>query len=155
MPEDRVIFHTRDALMAMSPTDLMAQARTTANILKAALLRQEDPQRTMIGYEMDADHLYGQPPTRTYTWNFNEPMNRDFVTRTYVPFARDILSVAQERRMTAIPALWGPELLYAVDQGTVTRWSFNEIAAIVRPQTPRASAQILPFPKTAPQPRVA
>ena len=155
MSDDQVTFYSRDALMARSASDVVAQAGMVARIMKAALLRQEDAQRTMIGYELDADHLYNQPPSRTYTWNFNDPVNRDVVTRAYVPHARDILSVAAERKITAIPAAWGPQLIYAVEQGTVARWSFNEISGIINPPAPRPSAQILPFRKPTFQPRVA
>ncbi len=152
----QLVLKDYQALMQMDAKGIMERAWDVKRILMAILSRESDPGRAVFHAEDPNEMLIGQVP-KQYTWNFDEPDNRAMGNILYLRFGTALLLAARQKGATGVIAYLGPELVYAIDQGSVSSRSFEEIRAILRPQEPaepRKTATILPFmPRArAPQP---
>lgn len=143
-------FPTMEELMKMNGKALMAEAAPVTALMKAALTRQVMKGKPIIGHENPDDLLVGQE-LKYYRWDFEDPDNIRFVEEGYMAFAKSLLQVAEARAMTAISALFTPQLRHAMQNGSLSRWSYTEINAILNPPPPRPSATVLSFAPRAPK----
>lgn len=151
--ENKFEFYPYDVLLVRDAKDVMGQAAYISRLLKAALLRAEDKDNTVIGHSVTGDP--GAEKHVFYRWNFQEAENIAFVERHFLDYAGQLLQAGRQRGLTALPDLFGPQLSYAIENKSLSRWTFNEITEILYPPPPRPSADILPFPRRVAGPRPA
>lgn len=136
--------------MKMDGRAVMAEALPVTQIMKAALTRQVMRGKPIIGQQNPDDLLFGQE-LKYYRWDFQDPDNIKFVEDSYMAYAHSLLRVAETRKMTAITALFTPQLLHAMENRTLSRWSYTEISAILYPAPPRPTATVLTFAPRLPK----
>ncbi len=153
----QLVLKDYQALMQMDAKGIMERAWDVKRILMAILARESDPGRAVFYAEDPNEMLIGQVP-KQYTWNFDEPDNRAMGNVLYLRFGTALLLAARQKGATGVLAYMGPELVYAIDNGSVSRWSFDEVRDILRPQDPaesRKTATILAFAPRARAPMPA
>lgn len=123
---------------SMSNSDLMTHASMSATFIKAALVRSVLSEDLSIG-KNQTDTPNGSIVNEVYTADFTQAKNLAFIDRYYIPKIKQLLNEADKRgQSTAIAQIFGPQALYAVQLGTVSSFSFNEISGILYPETKEA-----------------
>jgi hypothetical protein len=136
----------------MSNSELIKHASMSATFVKAALVRSVLSADVSIG-KNQTNTPQGVIVNETYTADFTDPKNLAFVDRFYIPKIKELVAEADKRgQTTAITQIFGPQALYAVQLGTVSSFTFNELSDILFPETvaaepePEAIGQVLAFP---------
>jgi len=126
----------------MTNAELIENASLSAIFIKAVLVRSVFDSGIYIGRN---DAL-----NEVYTANFKDPKNLAFVDRFFIPEIKRLLAEADKRQMSAVPQMFTPQGLYAIQLGTVSAFTFEEITHILFPpkQADRRQemGQVLQFP---------
>ena len=135
---------------AMSNAELLEQASLSSTFVKAALVRSVFSGDVHIG---SREANFGSTKmTQHYTADFKDPKNLEFIDRAFIPNIQKLLAEADKRDLKReMHQIFGVQALFAVQIGTVRRFSFDQITAIKFPQPQERVAaepmgQIIAFP---------
>lgn len=107
------------SVKSLKASQLVEEAALHATLIKAALVRSVFSRDIVMGRDDD---------DMPYTPDFSDPRNLAFVDRNYIRKAQEILKEADSRGMTtAMTQMFTPQGMLAVELGTVTAFTFDEL----------------------------
>jgi len=125
----------------MSNSELISHASMSATFIKAALVRSVLSKGLFIGKNFTTTPE-GERINEIYTADFTDDKNLAFVDRFFIPQMKDLIAEADKRGQSqAITQIFGPQALYAVQLGTVSAFTFNEISGILFPEAVSEKAE--------------
>lgn len=127
----------------MTNAEIQNETFEVLAMIKAALVRSVRENHDVIDVSYDYDDQ-GNEIATDITWDFTKPENLAYVDDLHCRNARMYLREAERRNWPDVAKIMGPQVVYALNNGGVSRRSFAEITAILYPP-PRETCKVMAF----------